>query len=310
MSELKEHVFTEAADAITAIRHYEQSLTRIAYQRRLRNQQLSDQDQPVEVFALRPAILTSRPLVLLGGMGPLAGAQGFAQACLSHPQGKEIVLFQACSTPNRSIAIESIIKGRDCAAQNRAEIIESLSLSTKQAVTYVQSNERMIDLIVLCNASHYFLDEILERLSNRHSDIGSCLLFISLIRSTTAAIQVKGFRRIMALYTEGTKQGRIYSLPLEELGITCIEREDLQPVLTAAIYDGVKAFDDELTIRLGTHLFQELLKSEQEFDCILTGCTEVPVIIEKLQRYGNEDIKSFLSRVAVLDPVTAALAST
>jgi len=309
MHELKEHVFREARDAMTAIRQYEERLNRIAYEQRRLNQEPSDQDQPVEAFTLRPVTITSDPLVLLGGMGPLAGAEGFAQGCLSYPQGKEIVLFQACSTPNRSVAIESIIGERDCAAEKRAEILRSLSASIVEAVAHVQSSERMIDLIVLCNASHYFLDDVLERLRNSYQDIGSRLRFISLIESTIAAIEASGFKRIMALYTEGTKRSRIYSLALEKLGIRCIEREDLQPLLTSSIYHGVKAFDDVLTVQLGTQLFREIVKSEQEFDCILMGCTEVPLIVEKLRTGGHEDIKSFLSRVAVLDPVAAALAS-
>ena len=68
-----------------------------AAERRLRGEEVCDQNFPVELFALRPACTALPPLVLLGGMGPLAGAQGLARACSIFGESREILLLQACS---------------------------------------------------------------------------------------------------------------------------------------------------------------------------------------------------------------------
>lgn len=270
-----------------------------------------DQDHLDEVFAFRPPIPVSPPMVLLGGMGPLAGAGGFERACQRFLNTREIVLFQACSTPDRTEVVKKLKlpQTHDCDSREYANIIDCLGSAIKQAVAYVTLRDGPISLIVLCNTSHLFLDEVLEQLRASHPNIGARIEHTSLIKSAIGLIKQRGFKRVMALYTEGTKLSQVYSRPLEDAGISCIEKEDLQPILTASIYDGVKAFDNKATIRLGTRLFDQLLTMADEFDCILAGCTEIPFIIESLNLKGNRHIRKFLRRAQIIDPVIAALES-
>jgi hypothetical protein len=68
---------------------------------------VTDQDQPEEVFCLFPARPDRPPLAIVGGMGPLAGALAFRQACTRIQNSRAVVLYQACSVPDRSTVILS-----------------------------------------------------------------------------------------------------------------------------------------------------------------------------------------------------------
>src|SRR6185436_12140845 len=137
--------FVESGAAIEAIHASMQRLSASAAERRLRGEEVCDQDFPVELFALRPARTTLPPLVLLGGMGPLAGAEGFVRACAMFGDRREIVLLQACSVPDRTQAV---------LADEHAPVVHALETALREAVRHVSSTRRPIDVIVLCNAAH------------------------------------------------------------------------------------------------------------------------------------------------------------
>ncbi|MBL8150141.1 MAG: hypothetical protein JNN15_09465, partial [Blastocatellia bacterium] len=103
----KEHWFKTSQEAIDSVEEYKRLLYRKAEEQRLKGSMLGDQSIPIELFAFKPDFSTLPSVALLGGMGPLAGAEGFIKACQQFLDSREIVLLQACSVPDRSAVIVS-----------------------------------------------------------------------------------------------------------------------------------------------------------------------------------------------------------
>lgn len=300
-STAEEHVFGSSTEALAAIPLYRERLYSLARK--------TDQEHSDEFLILRPVVTIYTPLVLLGGMGPLAGVNGFDSACRRFLDSKQILLFQACTIPDRTQAVKDSLRNDPSSFAMLAERLES---AISQAVLHLTGDDDPIDLIVLCNTSHFFLAETLKQLSRHSPGIGSRVRHISLIKCALKAIKEKGYQRIMALYTEGARLSHIYADPFKEAGLFYLEADGnlkhLEDWLMTAIYS-VKAFDEARIVDAGTHLFNELMKIEAKFDCIVAGCTEIPFIIERLKAESSRSINEFLSRTEVIDPVSAALQS-
>lgn len=301
-----EHFFDDARQAIAATREFRQQLYVIAHDKRLRSEAVEDQSYPNQVMVLRPKRQTAPPLLLLGGMGPLAGLGGFELACQMF-QNREIVLFQACSLPNRTTVIQQKIQG---AVGGEADLVSLLAISIREAMQYISSNAEPVELIVLCNGAHYFLPQAMQMLARDNSRIFSRLQWISLIVSTVEYLQQGNFSRPLILCTTATRLGCVYSQPLQAAGMAFVEpNSDLQSILMQSIYQGVKTSERDFACKLGEHFFLELLKLEPAVDCIIAGCSEIPYLLEWLKHGSERQVKEFLSKLSIIDPVTLALNS-
>ena len=278
--------FVDSTAAIEAIHAYLARLSATAAERRLRGEEVRDQDFPVELFALRPARTTRPPLVLLGGMGPLAGAKGFARACAMFGEAREIVLLQACSIPDRTKAI---------LAGEHVTLVRELEAALREAIGHVESPRRPIDVIALCNAAHAFLPEVFARM---RSDVRP----ISLVECVVDELRRKRARPALILGSLGTRTARLFTRRLEEEGIAFREPSPrIQETLTRAIYDGLKALDWETASVAGEAVFGD------ESGCVVAACTEIPEILDLLKRTGSDDLKRRLARIDVIDPVELVL---
>lgn len=278
--------FVESNAAIEAIHAYIARLSATAAERRLRGEEVRDQDFPVELFALRPARTTLPPLVLLGGMGPLAGAKGFARACSIFGEAREIVVLQACTIPDRTKAI---------LAGDHVTLVRELDAALREAIGHVVSPRRPIDVIALCNAAHAFLPEVFARM---RSDVRP----ISLVECVVDELRQRRARPALILGSLGTRTARLFARRLDEEGIAFREPSPrVQESLTRAIYDGLKALDWETASAAGEAVFRD------ETGCIVAACTEIPEILELLKRTGSDDLKRRLARIDVVDPVELAL---
>ncbi|WDD36451.1 non-ribosomal peptide synthetase (plasmid) [Nostoc sp. UHCC 0926] len=72
-----QHFFDDAQQAIAATLDFRQHLYKIAQNKKLRSEAVEDQSYPTEVIVLRPKQTQAPALLLLGGMGPLAGLDPF-----------------------------------------------------------------------------------------------------------------------------------------------------------------------------------------------------------------------------------------
>jgi aspartate racemase len=292
----------ESGAAIEDIHAYMRRLEASATERRLRGEEVCDQAFPVELFALRPACTVLAPLVLVGGMGPLAGAKGFARACSIFGESREILLLQACSIPDRTRAVLADACSRTGISPEHVALGGALEAALREAISHVASTRRAIDVIALCNAAHAFLPGVFARTRNDE------VRLISLVECVVGALRRQRSRPALILSSVGTRVSRIFTRRLDEAGIAYIEPSDrIQETLTCAIYDGLKAVDWETASAAGEAVFAELLATNTDIECIVAACTEIPPIIDLLKRTGRADLKERLSGIDVIDPVELAL---
>jgi aspartate racemase len=302
------YFFGDAHAALAAVQSYRQWLREFALEEARRGRALRDQSHPAALFALRPARAASGPLLLLGGMGPLAGVSGFERACQRFRDGRELVLFQACFIPDRTGVVLKNAGEGGRASPAHADMVELLEAAITEAVRHVQAADGPMSLVVLCNTCHFFLPEVLGRLREHLPEVAARIRFVSLIEAAVEAIRQRGRRTVMALYTQGTRLSRIYARRFAEEGLSYVEPAGrLERALMSAIFDGVKASNPAVILEAGASLVEEILATGQEFDCIVAGCTEVPFILDSLRESGGDRVQAFLRRVEVIDPVAAAL---
>lgn len=303
------YCYENVEQAIAAMVECRQKLCVIAQEKRERGEVITDQSYPVEVISLRVRQVEVSPLLLLGGMGPLAGATAFEQACQMFQNSREIVLFQACSLPDRTAIIQQA--DRVLGESLEHQLVVMLEAAIAEAFEYISSIYKSVQVIVLCNTAHYFFAKVCDRLQVNSPKIAHKLQWVSLIDSVIQHLQQSNLCHPLILGTSGTCLGRIYSQPLQEAGIAYLEpNESLQATLMESIYRGVKAFDRNFACQAGEKFFVQLLNIQPSIDCIIAGCSEIPCLLEWLKATDIDIVKRFLSKIEIIDPVQIALQRT
>ena len=287
--------------AVQAILAYEAALSENASRRRSNGLTVTDQDQPEEVFCLSPARPLEPPLAIVGGMGPLAGAMAFRRACARFRNSRAVVLYQACSLPDRS----SIILGGDGLDSG---FCREMALRLAGAVRLAVAVAGPARCIIACNSAHYFWRLLEEDLRQTATGRECEVQMISLVDSTLEALQFQSCRKALVLAAEGARMGQVFSAPFRDAGIAFEEPSPaLSRVLMRAIFEGVKSLDDRRAVELGNEFFEAILRTGRDYDCVLAGCTELPLTIDLLRLRGSSAVAAFLSRVRIVDPLEEAL---
>ena len=283
-----------------AIANYQEALREAASRRRSNGQTVTDQDQPEEVFCLSPAWSKLPPLAIVGGMGPLAGALAFGKACARFKDSRAVVLYQACSMPDRSMVI---------LGQGAPNTISSREMALRLAGAVRLASDLAAPLgeparcIIACNSAHCFWQMVKDDLRQT----AARPQMISLVDSSVQALISQSPTRTLLLTTEGARVGNVFSTPLRDAGVAFDELSPaLSRTLMKTVYEGVKALDERRTVELGNELFEAILQSGQTYDCLLAGCTELPLTIDLLKRKGSQAVAAFLWRVRVVDPLEEA----
>jgi len=291
-----------------SIAGYALSLQTRAAERRSRGLAVSDQDYPEEAFCLMPPGTARRPLALIGGMGPLAGALAFRRACERFGDSRATVLYQACSVPDRTPII--LTNGGAGLSPAGLDLTTRLARAIEGAVDLLPQAAERVDCIMACNSAHYFWEPLKSSLA-RAPDLARRLNLISTVKCSVRALRAMAYGRVLLLCTEGARVGRIFSSAATEAGIRFEEPvPGLDRLLMRAIYDGLKSLDEGRAVEFGTQFFEGVLRNTGDSDCILAGCTELPPIIELLKGRSTPTVRAFLSRVTVVDPMDAALGAT
>jgi aspartate racemase len=285
--------------AIEAMTGYETDLRARASFRRSRGLPVTDQDQAEEAFCLFPASPSRPPLAIVGGMGPLAGASAFRRACARFQNSRAVVLYQACSIPDRSTVILS-------EGSLRTALCRSLAAQLTSAVRWsaglASQAGNPVRCIMACNSAHYFWHALGDELRPDR------LQMVSLVESSVDALQFQSCRRVLLLATEGARVGRVLSTPFQNAGIAFDEPSlALSHLLMRAIFEGVKSLDRDRAVELGNQFFENILEGRRDYDSILAGCTEIPLLIELLKTFGTPRVLSFLNRIRLIDPLEEAL---
>jgi len=310
-------IFTGAAEAIAHMEEsYIPALKGEAKRYRDRNgTNPKDQVFPVEVLSMAPPRPKLPPLLVIGGMGPLAGAMAFNDALKKFGDSREIVLVQYTTMPDRTAALdedEKIGWEKSDAHVEVHQAFTNLFIAADETLT-TTGHTGPAHLVVACNTAHNFVPD-------GHTAYGearghrACLTLESLIVHVTNKLskELAPTRTpLLILGTNGTLKTKLYINPLEKGGVACKVPEPAeQGLLMKAIYDGVKGFDSEATVRYGNALFEGLAASGhiepgKEF-VVLAGCTEVPEIVAELQKNGSPKVKELLASARIADPVLIA----
>jgi aspartate racemase len=285
--------------AIEAMAVYETALGERASLRRSRGLPVTDQDQPEEAFCLVPVKPRRPPLAIVGGMGPLAGASAFRRACARFQNSRTVVLYQACSMPDRSTVILS--QGSIHAASCRS-LAARLTGAVRWSAGLASPAGDPVRCLLACNSAHYLWRRLEDQLRPDN------LQMVSLVKSSLEAIRFQSCQRVLLLATEGARVGRVFSTPFHDAGIIFEEPSPtLSRLLMRAIFEGVKSLDRGRALEFGNQFFESILEAGRDCDSILAGCTEIPLLIYFLRTLGSRRVASFLNCVRVIDPLEEAL---
>ncbi len=296
---------------VRRFQHYEEALQAVvncvarlcsnASQRQLNGLTVTDQDEAEEVFCLAPARPNHPPLAIVGGMGPLAGALAFNNACTRFRNSCPVVLYQACSVPDRSTVILAGNRPDRAACQKMAA---RLADAVRLAVDFASPAHQPSSCIIACNSAHYFWQLMMDDLRQTRCGVR----MMSLVETSVEALKLLSCERVLLLATEGARVGQVFSAPCRDNGIAFDEPSPaLSRLLMSTVFEGMKALNEQRAVELGNQFFEGVLKSGRSYDCILAGCTELPVTIDLLRVHGSSAVSSFLSRVNIVDPVEEAL---
>ena len=299
--------FATAQQALVATSVYRQKLEHLAKSYQAIEKVIADEDYPTELLALRPKQTEKAPLVLIGGMGALAGIAGFESACQMFGNSREIILFQACTLPNRTTAMFQMNQ-----QGKKGSLVQQLVLTLAEAITVavdnVKSRNIPVQVVVLCNAAHCFLPLVWQQLKISNPELSRKIQPISLIESVVQYLRRGDLKRPLLVCTSATRWGGIYADLLAKYNIELLEpNETLQLTLMDSIYRGVKAFDRNFACQTGGKFWLELLETQLNADCIIVACSEIPTLLSWIEAESEGKVGQFLSSREIIDPVHLAL---
>ncbi len=297
--------FEQSEAAVRAIEGYEAALCENAARRRLNGFAVTDQDQPEEAFCLFPARPLRPPLAIIGGMGPLAGAMAFRRACSRFLNSRAVVLYQACSMPDRSTVI--LREGAPDTSPCR-EMASRLASAVRLAAGLAGQEGQPVRCILACNSAHHFWRLLQDDLRRNAAGQQREVQMISLVESTLEALNSRPGRNALLLTTEGARAGQVFSAPFRDAGVAFEEPSPaLNHLLMRTVFEGIKSLDERRAVELGNELFETILRTGRDYDCVLAGCTELPLTFDLLKRRGSRAVVDFLSHVKIIDPLEEAL---
>ncbi len=247
-----------------------------------------DQDFPSAVYQFQAQAPTGTPVVIIGGMGPLAGFDAWKRTLIALPT-RSSTLVQYCQIPDRATALRE-------GATSQAVLHVAQALA--KAMTYATS-KNPTHVFIACNTAHAFLPLALQCMDEQHRNN---IRVHSLIDAAVAhAKRLGNTPCVLIAGTWGTRDARLYSESLtrenvafEELG------EDCQHHLTEAIYRGIKAGNRAVARGAGRHAFEAAIASGN-ITAIIAACTEIPMIVEALSDWEA------LHALPIIDPIDAVL---
>jgi aspartate racemase len=212
----------------------------------------------------------TRPVGILGGMGPAAGADFvrlFVEACTEQMQRSgrpvndqafpEHWLAQV-PVPDRS---EALSHGGDEPLDAMAQAIERLRGCGAGAVA------------MACNTAHAWH----ARLQGRFPDTE--LLHVA--GEVASSLRAAGVREVGLMATQGTYRTGLYDEALAAAGIAChLPLEQERATLMRGIYEGVKTGDLVLARRCFVEVAQALRARHGTTIALIMGCTEIPLALE------------------------------
>ena len=224
-----------------------------------------------------------RPVGILGGMGPAAGADFsvlFVTACTEYLRSHGLeVRDQAypehwlaqLPIPDRSAALLR----RDAGDHQPAEPM-------KQALGRLAALG-VGTVAIACNTAHAWHSQLQEAFPQ--------VRVLHAMEEVAAELVGRRVEQVGLLATEGTYASGLYEAALQARNIACvIPTAQERTTLMRGIYDGVKAGRMSLAAALFSQV-AETLASRHGLDCLILGCTEIPLALRpQMLRLGLDAI--------------------
>jgi len=199
-----------------------------------------------------------RTIGILGGMGPAAAADFYARIVAAHGALRDqdhppCILYSATQVPDRTAfllqrAADSTPEG---GADPAPELVAAVGLLEAAGADFIA---------IPCNSAHAFLEPMRDA-------VRIPILDMIVLAAAAAARVVAPGAKVGVLAASGTVDIELYSDPLRERGLVPLYPDaDVQGQVMAAIKD-VKAGSGPADL------------SERGADCIIMGCTEVPLAL-------------------------------
>ena len=220
---------------------------------------------------------------VIGGMGSYATLDFFHRLLNAFPAEKEwerprIIVDNRCTMPSR---VRAILYN-----ERKAEIRESLAESTRNLLA-----SGATVLILACNTSHFFLEDIYKAVPNSKGK------FINIIAALGRKLEPYRGESFLLLASEGTLDSGLYQRYLQPYGLSIkIPPKNVYPVLREMIEDVKQDKIDEHTTKKFIGLVQELNEKR-----IIIGCTEFPAILARCKEDKN------LTGYEMFDPLQAVI---
>lgn len=200
---------------------------------------------------------------ILGGMGPLATADLFRK------------IIQQTQAENDNQHIHILVDNNTEIPDRTAAIVGGGADPLPELVRSALRLESMgADFLVMpCNTAHHYYDRVTPFLK---------IPFLHIVDPTLEELRERGVQTAALLATDGTLQAGVYERVQTKGGITLLTpTPPQQKIIMGLIYQGVKAGRKDYDTNPFRQVLRELLDAEAE--CLILGCTELPVAMSLYQ---------------------------
>ena len=206
---------------------------------------------------------------VVGGMGTVATHDFFGRLINAFPADKEwerprILIDNRCSMPSR---VRGILYD-----ERVDEIIDSLYDSIKML-----SDSNSDYIVLACNTSHYYLNEILKRDPSYSSKV------IDIIELCSRKLNEKNVKNFTLLASEGTYLSKIYDKYLDKYGIK----------YSKVVEDEIRKYIESVKqLRITNQIKKDFINfvNNTPNDTVVLGCTELPVIYGECKYYIDKQV--------------------
>lgn len=212
---------------------------------------------------------------IIGGMGPQATCDLYEKIIVLTPAQKDqdhihTIIDSYPQIPDRTASI--LGEGENCLPY----LIEAAKRLENAGANFI---------IVPCNSSHYYEDEIKKSIN---------IPFLSILEVVAKKLKQNHSKKTAVLATKGTSSSKIYDKYLNSAGIKAVyPTQDQQKVISCLIYDYIKAGKNPLNTKIHKQISQ-LLSSLKALGCdsFILGCTELPIAFKQMNITGEEFVDS------------------
>lgn len=168
------------------------------------------------------------------------------------------------------------------------EVVREIAKSMEHMI-----REEVNRIILVCGTAHYFLPEVYHIVPEAESRV------MDIISLAGEKLQRMQEQRVLIIAAEGALKKELYSRRLGQYGVECISPQQ-------KYYEEIRFFIESVkTNKVDRETAERFLRFLKLFEtkCVVLGCTEFPVLIERVREMGMAGIEEYL----FVDPLALAV---